>query len=104
MRNRKLLLLALVLALALSSCAYLEMAGQGLRSGLTGETEETEDRFENIDPFAPWNDPLQANVMTKPWNDPLYANDSMAPWNDPMAAPGDYERYCNRRGIPEWYR
>lgn len=62
------------------------------------------DRFENQDPFARWNDPIDRDDPFKPWNDPIYDTDPTAPWNDPCAQDRDYDRWCERNGIPRWDR
>ena len=41
-----------------------------------------EDKFENQDIFAPWNDTLMQNDIFAPWNDTLMKDDIFAPWNN----------------------
>lgn len=56
-------------------------------------------RFENNDPFRPWNHPMHEDDPFAPWNNPMYEDDPFAPWNSPISSDRDLDDYCKRRGI-----
>jgi hypothetical protein len=56
-------------------------------------------KFENDNPFMPWNDLYQKDDPFKPWNDPMLRDDPFAPWNNVLCNQLDYEKYCKNRGI-----
>lgn len=53
-------------------------------------------RFENDNPFLPWNDLMQKDDPYKPWNNAMYRDDPNAPWNNILANKNDYDEYCKR--------
>ena len=57
-----------------------------------GQIVSEEDRFENKDIAAPWNDPLKRGDIHAPWNDPIRENDPIAPWNSPVTGPCEWSR------------
>lgn len=57
-----------------------------------------DNKFENEDIFAPWNDPLLKDDIMAPWNDPLQQDDIFAPWNDPLAGPRETNQYLRESG------
>lgn len=56
-------------------------------------------KFENDNPFMPWNDLCQKDDPFKPWNNEMYRDDPFAPWNNVLSNQNDYERYCEQKGI-----
>jgi hypothetical protein len=57
-----------------------------------------DNKYDNSDISAPWNDPLKKDDMFAPWNDPLQKNDMFAPWNDPMSGQRETNRYLREQG------
>lgn len=56
-------------------------------------------KYENEDIFAPWNDPMLKDDPFAPWNDPMLEDDFMAPWNDPMADERETNMYLRENGV-----
>lgn len=56
-------------------------------------------RFENDNPFLPWNNLYQRDDPFKPWNNIMYRDDPNAPWNNVMSNQNDYDEYCERHDI-----
>ena len=64
-----------------------------------------DNKFENDNIFAPWNDPLQQDDIFAPWNDPLQQDDMFAPWNNIMSDQQDTNDYLRDSGVddPDYY-
>ena len=45
----------------------------------------SDNKFENENIMAPWNNPLLKDDSMAPWNNPLLEDDIMAPWNNPWS-------------------
>jgi len=58
-------------------------------------------RFEDDNPWNPWNRSADQDDPHKPWNRSQYSTDPQAPWNKPYSTEGEYQRYCERHNIPE---
>jgi hypothetical protein len=60
-----------------------------------------ENKYDNADIDAPWNDPLKKDDIFAPWNDPLRQDDTFAPWNDPMSGSQETNQYLRESGERE---
>ena len=56
-------------------------------------------RFENDNPFMPWNEPWSQDDPFKPWNDGMHGDDPFAPWNNPLSDKRDYDEYCEKNRL-----
>ena len=60
-----------------------------------------DNKFENDNIFAPWNDPLQQDDIFAPWNDPLQQDDMFAPWNNILSNQQDTNDYLRDSGVDD---
>lgn len=49
-------------------------------------------RFENDNPFEPWNSPMYENDPFAPHNDPMRKDDPREPWNNPFGSSKDLKK------------
>ena len=57
-----------------------------------------DNKYENENPFAPWNSPLQKDDPFAPWNNPLQESNPFAPWNNPISDPDSTNQFLQESG------
>lgn len=97
MKKRFIFSIAISFLLVVGTCqAGREELSDGSYVDDYGEIHDN--KYENEDIFAPWNDPLHKDDPFAPWNDPSMQDDPFAPWNDPMADERETNRYLRESG------
>lgn len=99
MKIRRTIFGLLVLALSAPSLAERTELSDGTFVDEYGEIHEN--KYDNDDPNAPWNDFTIRDDPNAPWNDPMMVDDPNAPWNDFTADSRDANRYLRENSVRE---
>ncbi len=91
----------ILLCLLLASCASNVLAERTELDDGTYVDESGnlyDNKFENDDFSAPWNDPFGKDDPFAPWNDALLEDDVFAPWNSPLDGQQETNKYLRENG------
>jgi len=88
----------LVLCLLLPGTLYAERTELSDGTYVDEYGEIHDNKYENTDVMAPWNDPLKQDDFLAPWNDSLKQDDFMAPWNNSLSGPQETNEYLRDNG------
>ncbi len=92
-------IITLTLILLASNAVYAERYELNNGTYVDEYGDVYDNKYENTDIFAPWNNSLQKDDIFAPWNDSLQKDDIFAPWNNTLSSERDTNQYLRDQGV-----